>query len=175
MGKRRQGFTLIELLIVVAIIGILAAIAVPNFLNAQLRARLAQMQTDLKALGNSLLIYRMDNKCYFDNTASNPYRELRPLTTPMPYITAIPNDPFRRPGNTRYQSKTAHYDYTAVGPKCRDGWKLHGLGPDKDEDAGSGGYGPTQQLLFRNLLYNMSNGLSSSGDVIYNSWSNLSF
>ena len=61
--KRRHplGFTLIELLIVVAIIGILAAIAVPNFLNAQTRARVARAEADLTNLAKSMDLYLLDN------------------------------------------------------------------------------------------------------------------
>ena len=172
--KDDLAFTLIELLIVVAIIGILAAIAVPNFLNARMRATIARMETDLKALGDALFMYRIDNQCYFEQMGSNPHAEMRRLTTPVAYIVSIPHDPFRGP-NALYASTTPNYDYSSYGPQCKTDWLLHGIGPDTDEDIGVGGYGPQTADLFIRLLYQTTNGIVSSGDVIHTSWRGLSF
>src|SRR5215213_6581646 len=60
----KRAFTLIELLIVVAIIAILAAIAVPNFLEAQTRAKIARVKNDLRTMATALESYAVDNQKY---------------------------------------------------------------------------------------------------------------
>ncbi|MFZ5625022.1 MAG: type IV pilin protein [Gemmatimonadota bacterium] len=67
----RKGFTLIELLIVVVIIGILAAIAIPKFANTKEKAYLASMKSDLRNLATAQEGYFADNTAYFSGTASN--------------------------------------------------------------------------------------------------------
>ena len=62
---RPNGFTLIELLIVVAIIGILAAIAIPNFLEAQVRAKVARARADMNAMNTAVEAYYVDNNQVF--------------------------------------------------------------------------------------------------------------
>ena len=64
MNKTMSGFTLIEILIVVVILGILGAVVVPNILSRPDTARVQAAQTDLRALSQTLEIYRLDNFQY---------------------------------------------------------------------------------------------------------------
>jgi len=73
MLRSRKGFTLIELLIVVVIIGILAAIAIPKFANTKNKAYIAAMKSDLRNLATYEESYAADSGgLYFSGTATNP-------------------------------------------------------------------------------------------------------
>ena len=102
---KKQGFTLIELLIVVLIIAILAAIAVPNFLEFQTRAKTSRVMSDFRSMATAIEAYAVDNGEYpldkdqFPNTV--PYsnwrhddRFLFQITTPIAYMSSIPSSPF---------------------------------------------------------------------------------
>lgn len=103
--KSRTGFTLIELLIVIAIILILIAIALPNFLEAQTRARVVSARGGLRTIEFGYEAYYTDFGQYipshrfsFLNASSPPNidgSDMRLLTTPIPYIKdELPRDPF---------------------------------------------------------------------------------
>lgn len=98
---RRQGFTLIELATVAAILGILAAIAVPNFLNANVRAKVAKAQADQEVIAWALESYFIDNEAYPPNRIggqSGP-DDLLPIIEPVPYLSQLPVDAFLAPAN----------------------------------------------------------------------------
>ena len=96
---RRRAFTLIELLIVVAIIGILAAIAVPNFLNAQTRAKVAKVQSELRSLSGAYTSYALDNNAWPPH-ADRCKAQHKFITSPIAYMSASVDDPFQRESKT---------------------------------------------------------------------------
>ena len=102
--KKHQGFTLIELLIVVAIIAILAAIAVPNFLEAQTRSKVSRCKADMRSTLTALEAYGVEYNTYppmgdiFNghNPNGDGFHARVPsyLTTPIAFMTSITYDPF---------------------------------------------------------------------------------
>src|SRR5512136_3047089 len=79
--KRQKGFTLIELLIVVAIIGIIAAIAIPNLLNAINRGRQKRTMADIRGIGSALEAYSVDFH-YYPKVAASTVTDLVPYLQP---------------------------------------------------------------------------------------------
>jgi type II secretion system protein G len=87
MKKTAKGFTLIELLIVVAIIGIIAAIAIPNLLNAIDRGKQKRTMADLRSIGTAVESYAVDNNVY---PVAGDAATLTTAVQPI-YIKSMPN------------------------------------------------------------------------------------
>lgn len=121
--RKKEGFTLIELLIVVAIIGIIAGIAIPNFLGARTKARVTRAFADMRAIADALEMYYVDNTEYPPDTpggGANWYDVLTPT-----YITSMPNDPF---SGAVYR----YYCNAAAAADPGTAWLLVSNGPDGD-------------------------------------------
>lgn len=187
MDKKRSAFTLIELLIVVAIIGILAAIAVPNFLNAQTRARVARVMGDHKALGTALEMYSLDHNIFpwpigngQGHSSYSVYIEyVHELTTPTSYIASVSYTDIFKPQREKtnwYPDDTVFsYQYvsyngswarlsnvsSAMNEIYYPGYCISSYGPDH------GANGVEWHPITGNpgSIYTSSNGLISSGDI----------
>jgi prepilin-type N-terminal cleavage/methylation domain-containing protein len=139
-----KGFTLIELLIVIAIILILIAIALPNFLEAQIRAKVASARGGLRSIQVGFESYYADYRQYlpphrfsFLNRTSPPNvdgSDLRLLTTPIPYIkNDLPRDPFTNRDPYAGLAFNTESDFVAYGA-----WR----GPDGSTKYANDGPGP---------------------------------
>ncbi len=127
-NRAGKGFTLIELLIVVAIIAILAAIAVPNFLEAQTRSKVSRCKADIRTLATAIESYAVDNnnKYPFDvDPRGWPYYITDVVSTPVAYITkaSLMEDPFRVGGGTSTVTLSGRrFRYLNFPAELNPGW-----------------------------------------------------
>ncbi len=182
--KSTRAFTLIELLIVVAIIAILAAIAVPNFLEAQTRSKVSRAKTDMRSLCVAIESYRTDNNGYpipsfghsTDGATDSTFEvtneamsilsmtDNRGVTTPVAYIAVMPRDVF----STKAQQWFGYMGW-------KDRWILTCYGPDQDcpptwnggdiqevSDLPETDFDPQVVIL---KAYDPTNGTNSNGDI----------
>lgn len=132
----QAGFTLIELMVVLVIIGVLAALIVPNVLDRADDARATAARTDVNNLMQALKLYRLDNQRY--PTAEQGLQALvaRPGSGPQPinwkpYLERLPNDPWGRPYQYLNPGVKGEIDVMSLGADGQPG------GEGKDADVGS--------------------------------------
>ncbi len=186
---KKTAFTLIELLIVVAIIGILAAIAVPNFLNAQTKAKIAGAEADMRNIGTAIESYRIDNNvpprtytmgCYTGTCEGNQmsrFARMAQLTTPVSYMSSVPVDKFNTRELQLNNTAEPHNTYPYWEPNFADGYRRPGaLGMHFNSQQSPNdlwalmSYGPDGDFEAAGggdlAPFEVSNGLHSNGDIM---------
>lgn len=120
--NRKKGFTLIEVMVVVVILGVLAALIVPNIMGRPDEARATVARSDIQAIGNALNLYRLDNLNYPDTNLGLEALVSKPATVEVwregGYLPRLPVDPWGRP-----------YQYLSPGAEGRP-YELYSLGSD---------------------------------------------
>jgi general secretion pathway protein G len=132
----QAGFTLIELMVVLVIIGVLAALIVPNVLDRAEDARATAAKTDVNNLMQALKLYKLDNQRYPTSEQGLQALVTRPSTPPVPpnwkpYVEKLPNDPWGRPYQYLNPGVRGEVDVMSFGADGEPG------GEGKNADVGS--------------------------------------
>ena len=134
--RAQAGFTLIELMVVLVIIGVLAALIVPNVLDRADDARTTAARTDVNNLMQALKLYRLDNQRYpgaeqgLQALVSKPTAGAIPPNW-KPYLEKLPNDPWGRPYQYLNPGVKGEIDVMSLGADGQPG------GEGKNADVGS--------------------------------------
>ena len=117
MKKRESGFTLIELLIVIAIIGILAAIAIPNLLNAVQRGKQKRTMSDIRTMATAVEAYAVDNNVYPSGQCTGKFTSISTVLTDTSLSVLAPTyiaNPVKKDGWSKfmlYNTSSANQEY----------------------------------------------------------------
>jgi len=154
MQKVVGAFTLIELLIAVSIIAILAAIAVPNFLEAQTRAKCSRAKADLAAIRTALESYAVDENVYPIGSGGLGFTgNLINLIAPREYLSKVPRDTFRD-GAMYFYASLGRDHGTPTNPY--GAYVIASVGPNRLQETS----------LTSSINYDPTNGTLSAGDIV---------